>query len=81
MLRPLIVVLVMSAIIMVGLKLIVGPTVSVDILLVRMYWLPTTPLNELPKIFAPIVKWFPVLPLLPCILLLAAGLLSLVEMD
>jgi hypothetical protein len=71
----------MSAIIMVGLKLIVGPTVSVDILLVRMYWLPITPLNELPKIFAPIVKWFPVFPLLPCILLLAAGLLSLVEMD
>jgi hypothetical protein len=81
MLRPLIAVLATFAIIKVGLDLIVGSTFWVDLWLGRMNWLPTIPSTEVPDVFAPIVKLFPVLPFLPFILLLAVGLLSLLEMD
>ena len=81
MLRPLIAVLITIAIIKVGLDLIVGSTFSVDLWLGRMSWLPTISFTELPDVCTPIVKLFPVLPFLPFVLLLAVGLLSLLEMD
>jgi hypothetical protein len=81
MLRHLFAALVMSATLMVGLELTGGPSVPIDLLLGRMYWPPITHFGELPSLFAPIINLFPVLILLPFILLLAAGLLSLMEMD
>jgi hypothetical protein len=81
MLRPLVAVLVTFAAITFGLELLAGPSVPVDMLLGRMYWLPITFSNELPDISTPIIRLFPVLPLLPFMFLLTAGLLSLFEMD
>jgi hypothetical protein len=68
-------------IIVVGLELIIGQNVSVDLLLGHMYWLPISNLRELPDISSSIVNLFPVFLILPYLCLLAAGLFSLLEMD
>jgi hypothetical protein len=81
MLRPLFAVLATFAIIKVGVDLIVGSTFSVDLWLGRLYGLPNISLTALPDVCTPIVKMFPVLPVLPFVLLLAVGLLALLEMD
>jgi len=81
MLRPLIAVLATFAIIKVALDLIVGSTLAADLWMGGMYRLPTISLTAVPDIFAPIVKLFPVLPVLTFVVLLAVGLLSLLEMD
>jgi hypothetical protein len=81
MFKPLIATLLTIAIIKVGLDVIAGSTFSVDLWLGRMSWLPITSLTELPDVCAPIVKLFPVLPFLSLMLLLAVGILALLEMD
>jgi hypothetical protein len=81
MLRHLVALLVMFAAIMFGLELLAGPSIPVDVLLGRMYWLPITFPNALPDLSNPIISLLPVFPLLPFMFLLTAGLLSLFEMD
>jgi hypothetical protein len=81
MLRHLVPLLVMFAAIMFGLELLAGPSIPVDVLLGRMYWLPITFPNALPDLSNPIISLLPVFPLLPFMFLLTAGLLSLFEMD
>jgi hypothetical protein len=81
MLRPLSAILAMFALIEVGLDLIAGSTFSVDLWLGRMYWLSNMSLNGIPDMVASIFQLFPAFLLLFFILLLAVGVLSLMERD
>jgi hypothetical protein len=78
-LRPLIAGLVMFALFIVVST--VGATAPVDLFLGRTYWLPITSLQELPNLSASLVRLFLLLPFPPFILLVVAGLLSLLEME
>jgi hypothetical protein len=60
-----------------SLELLSGPASPVDVLVRWMYWLPITPLNQLPDLVSPIMGVFPVLFLIPFIFMLLAGLLAM----
>lgn len=81
MLKHFLALVVMYTMTMVGLELLAGSTVLSDLLVGRMYWLPVMPLHGLPDIISPISHVLPVMPLLSLIYLVAAGLISLTELD
>ena len=71
----------MFTLIRLGLELLTGPTVSFDLLVGRLYWLPLLPLQQLPDMVFSITNLFPVFPLLFFISLFVGGLLALAELD
>ena len=64
-----------------GLELLAGPHVLVDLMGGKFYWLPALPFRELPDLVTSITRVFPVFPLISFILMFAAGLLALAELD
>jgi hypothetical protein len=81
MIRDFIAAVAISTIILVSLKLIVGLTVPVDLLIGRMYLMPMIPFNALTDIFSLIVERFPVILLIYVTSLSAAVIHSLMKLD
>jgi hypothetical protein len=81
MLKHLIAILVIFAVFLVGLQLSVDPTLSLGVWLGRMSWLPIAPADGLPNLCSPLIQLFSFFPLIPFILLLAAGFITLLEMS
>jgi uncharacterized membrane protein len=81
MIRDFIAAVAISTIILVSLKLIVGLTVPVDLLIGRMYLMPMIIFNALTDIFSLIVERFPVILLIYVTSLSAAAIHSLMKLD
>jgi uncharacterized membrane protein len=81
MIRDFIAAVAISTIILVSLKLIVGLTVPVDLLIGRMYLMPMIIFNALTDIFSLIVERFPVILLIYVTSLSAAVIHSLMKLD
>ena len=65
----------------VGLGEISVPYIPIDLIVGRGQWLVSMSFSEIPNLIAAIVRLIPVFLFLPFILLFAAGLLALTEMD
>jgi hypothetical protein len=64
-----------------GLELLSGSGSPLDTLVRWIYWIPITPLHQLPDLVAPVVGLLPVIFLFPFLFMLLVGLLGLAEMN